>query len=276
MKSVKFFLNSCGLALLVCGASSCLERNAAGRQTLLLESSRELEQQSGAIYAEQIAKGKLSTNTRYNAIVQRSGKRIIEQAQKLYPEHCQGFQWEVNLLESDEANAYCMPGGKIAVYTGILKVCENEAALAAVMGHEVSHALLDHGNERMSQAKMAAGVMAVAQVASETAIKDEKYKQGALMALGLGAQVGVLLPFSRTHETEADRMGLRLSAAAGYDPAEAPRLWERMKQLGGGAPLEFMSTHPGHDRRIQDLQDMQPQVLPLYQKSVKVGIGERF
>ena len=263
------------LATLASGVS-CIQRNAEGRQTLLLESSSELDQQSGAIYADQISKGKLSTNAKQNAIVQRVGKRIIEQAQILYPQYCQGFKWEVNLLESGEVNAYCMPGGKIAVYTGILPICVNEAALGAVMGHEVCHALLNHGNERMSQAKIAAGTMAVAQAVSSQTKGDETTKKIALTALGMGTQVGVLLPFSRVHETEADRMGLRLSAAAGYDPAEAPHLWERMKQAGGSAPMEILSTHPANDRRIHDLQALLPEVQPLYEKSVKSGVGEKF
>ena len=270
------FVSKCLLLATLASGISCIQRNAEGRQTLLLESSADLEQQSGTLYAEQIAKGKLSTNAKQSAIVQRAGQRIIEQAQRLYPQYCQGFQWEVNLLESAEVNAYCMPGGKIAVYTGILKVCENEAALGAIMGHEVCHALLDHGNERISQAKIAGGAMAVAQAVSEQTKATDTTKKVALTALGLGAQYGVLLPYSRVHETEADRMGLRLSAAAGYDPAEAPRLWERMSQAGGKAPMEILSTHPSNERRINELKALQAEVQPLYAKSVKSGLGERF
>jgi predicted Zn-dependent protease len=169
-----------------------------------------------------------------------------------------------------------MPGGKIAVYTGILKVCETEAALAAIMGHEVSHALLEHGGERMSQAKLMAGGMALAQaVTKSTDMIEAKYEPYVLAALGMGAQVGVMLPFSRAHESEADKMGLRLSAAAGYDPKEAPMLWQRMKKLGGGAPMEFMSTHPGHDRRIRDLNSWQREVKPLYDASARYGLGDK-
>ena len=270
------FVSKCLLLATLASGVSCIQRNAEGRQTLLLESSSDLNQQSGALYAEQIAKGKLSTNAKQNAIVQRVGQRVIEQAQRLYPQHCQGFKWEVNLLESGDANAYCMPGGKIAVYTGILPVCENEAALAAIMGHEVCHALLDHGNERISQAKIAGGAMAVAQAVSTQVEASDTSKKVALTALGLGSQYGVLLPFSRIHETEADRMGLRLSAAAGYDPAEAPRLWERMSKLGGKAPMEFLSTHPSNERRINELNALQAEVKPLYEKSLKSGLGERF
>lgn len=268
-----------GLALVLSlglGGVSCVQKNAEGRRSLQLISSSTLQQQASAAYQDQIKKGQKSSNRRYQKIVQRVGRRIIDQAKKMYGPYCAGFQWEVNLLESDAVNAYCMPGGKIAVYTGILKVCENEAALAAVMGHEVAHALLKHGNERMSQAKLVSGGMALAQaVTKSTDMVESKYEPYLLTALGLGAQVGVLLPYSRSHESEADRMGLRLSAAAGYEPSQAPALWERMKKAGGKAPMEFMSTHPDNDRRIRDLQAMQAQVKPLYDASPRYGLGDK-
>jgi predicted Zn-dependent protease len=267
----------CGVGLVIFLLStSCIQKNAEGRRSLQLVSSSSLQQQASEVYQDQIKKGEVSKNQRQNKIVQRVGRRIINQAKKMYGPYCAGFQWEVNLLESKEVNAFCMPGGKIAVYTGILKVCENEAALAAIMGHEVAHALLQHGGERMTQAKIVAGTMAAAQmVAKNTDMIDSKIEPYALAALGLGAQVGVMLPFSRAHESEADKMGLRLSAAAGYSPKEAPMLWERMKKLGGGAPMEFMSTHPGHDRRIRDLNSWQMDVKPLYDASSRYGLGDK-
>ena len=272
---MKRLLLSLGLVSLLMIAS-CVQKNAEGRRSLQLVSSSSLQQQASDVYRDQITKGELSKNQRQNTIVQRVGRRIISQAKKMYGPYCAGFQWEVNLLESEQVNAFCMPGGKIAVYTGILAVCENEAALAAIMGHEVAHALLEHGGERVSQAKLVSGGMALAQVVTHsTDIVEKKYEPYVLAALGLGAQVGVMLPFSRAHESEADKMGLRLSAAAGYDPKEAPQLWERMKKLGGGAPMEFLSTHPGHDRRIRDLNSWQMEVKPLYDASSRYGIGDK-
>jgi predicted Zn-dependent protease len=240
-----------------------------------LEDPGKLQAQAAQVYKEQMKKGKLSTNRVQNKIINRAARRVIDQAKRLYGDLCSDFNWEVNILESKDANAFAMPGGKIAVYTGILPVCENEAALAAVLGHEVAHALLSHGNERMSQAKLTSAGLAVAQAVTHSTVEDDTTKKIAMTALGLGAQFGVLLPYSRLHESEADTMGLRISAAAGYDPAEAPKLWKRMKEKSGGAPMEFMSTHPSHDRRINDLKQMQKEVAPIYASSPKYGLGSR-
>lgn len=264
------------VGLFLLASTSCVHRNAEGRRTLLLENSSRLQSQAALIYKEQIEKGKLSTNERQNKVVRRAARRVIEQAKLLYGDLCADFKWEVNVLESEQVNAFAMPGGKIAIYTGILPVCENEAALAVVIGHEVAHALLSHGNERMSQAKLAAGGLAIAHAVSHAKIEEETTKKLTMTALGLGAQFGVLLPYSRLHETEADAMGLRISAAAGYDPAQAVLLWRRMKEVsGGGAPVEFMSTHPSNDRRISDLLQVQSEVAPLYNASAKYGLGSR-
>ncbi len=170
------------------------------------------------------------------------------------------FDWKVSVIQSDQANAFCLPGGKIAVYTGILPVAQNDSALAAIMGHEIAHALLRHSAERMAQNKL----VQIGSMATGMAISDmEPQQQKAVMAvMGAGAQYGVLLPFSRDHESEADEVGLMLAAAACYDPREAIGLWERMGQASGGqAPPEFMSTHPSGSTRIARLQQLMPRAL---------------
>src|SRR5690606_16863523 len=177
-------------------------------------------------------------------------------------EELAGYEWEYNLVQSDDVNAWAMPGGKIVVYTGLLPVTQNEAALAVVLGHEITHALAHHGNERMSQELVAQGVGVVggiltsgnAQVAN---IFNSVY--------GPGAQVGVLLPNSRKQELEADRFGLQFTAMAGYNPQEAIPLWERMKAMSEGQrPPEFLSTHPAEDTRIEKLKKLMPEALKYY------------
>jgi predicted Zn-dependent protease len=176
------------------------------------------------------------------------------------------FQWEVQVVRSREANAFCLPGGKIVVYTGILPIAGTDSALAAVMGHEIAHALARHGSERMAQQKL----MQMGQMAAAGAMSDmSPTQQRQMMAiLGLGAKFGIMLPYSRSHESEADRLGLILMAAAGYEPKYAVIFWQRMKKLsGGGAPPEFASTHPGHERRINDLDAWQEEAWPFYERA---------
>lgn len=175
------------------------------------------------------------------------------------------FEWQVEVIDSPQANAFCLPGGKMAVYTGIVPVAENENALAAIMGHEIAHALLRHGAERMAHQKL----VQIGSVAAGVAIgeMEPQTQRMVLAAIGAGTQYGVLLPFSRDHETEADYVGLMLAASACYDPREAPRLWERMARAAGGkSQPEFMSTHPGHDTRIRNLESWMPEAVAYYQK----------
>ena len=172
------------------------------------------------------------------------------------------FDWQVAVIDSEQANAFCLPGGKIAVYTGIIPVAQNADALAAVMGHEIAHALLRHGAERMAQQKL----VQIGQVAASMSVGDLDPQQQRMVmaALGAGAQYGLILPFSRDHESEADQVGLMLSAAACFDPRESVGLWERMAEASGGAsPPEFMSTHPASGTRIQQLQAWMPEALAL-------------
>jgi predicted Zn-dependent protease len=170
----------------------------------------------------------------------------------------QHFQWDVAVIQSDQANAFCLPGGKMAVYTGLIPVAQNQDAMAVVMGHEIAHALLRHGSQRMAQQKL----VQMGQMAAGLALggMDPGQQQAVMAALGAGAQYGFILPYGRNHETQADRVGLMLAAAACYDPQEAIPLWERMSQLGGGQRQpEFASTHPDPANRIQQLQAMMPQ-----------------
>lgn len=202
--------------------------------------------------------------------VQRVVNRIIAAAkQSRYADIAQQFQWETSVIKDDRTmNAFALPGGKIAVYTGIFPVAKNEAGLAAILGHEVTHALARHGAERMSQGLVAQLLLTGADVALAGGGAGAGTRQAVMQALGLGAQVGVLLPFSREHESEADYIGLLLAAQAG----EALHVWERMEQAGGTQPPEFLSTHPSHGTRITDLQSWMPEALELYAKATPAPV----
>lgn len=173
------------------------------------------------------------------------------------------FKWEFRLVNSNQVNAFCMPGGKVVVYTGLLPVAQTDAGLACVMGHEIGHALARHGSQRMAQQKLSEiGQMTVSQ-----AMEDPRYRDGALKAFNLGSQYGFLLPYSRKHESEADHIGILLMAKAGYNPQASVGFWERMGKLGGKQPSEFQSTHPSHEHRAHDLQGWMAEAEQLYQHS---------
>jgi predicted Zn-dependent protease len=222
-------------------------------------------------YKEVLTKGPLSTNQDHAGMVKRVGGRIqkaVEQymASKNLSSELDGFVWEFNVIEDPKTvNAWCMPGGKVAFYTGIMPVCQDEAGVAVVMGHEVAHAIANHGAERMSQGL----VQQMGGVALDVALSSKPGETREMfgMAYGLASNFGAMLPFSRLHESEADKMGLIFMAMAGYDPSEAPKFWERMAAAsGGGAPPEFMSTHPSHETRIKDLNDQIPEAMKYYKK----------
>ena len=175
----------------------------------------------------------------------------------------------MSLIRSPQANAFCLPGGKIAVYTGILPVAETEEGLAAVMGHEMAHAIARHGSQRLLRTSVAQTIMMGAQFSFSD--MDWNQRRMILAALGAGAQYGVLLPFSRQHETEADEMGVLYMARAGYDPEAAIMFWERMQQAGGQQQAEFASTHPSHDSRIAHLRQILPRARQEYVDHVKTG-----
>jgi len=209
--------------------------------------------------------------------VQRVSARIIEAAKhSKYAESAKEFQWDVTVIKDDKTkNAFALPGGKIAVYTGIFPVADNESGLAAIIGHEVVHALARHGSERMSQGVLAQVGLVGASIAMQTQGFSPMTSQTAMSALGVGAQVGVLLPYSRAHESEADYIGLLLAAEAGYDPQEAVQVWERMQRSSGAQqPQEFLSTHPGHETRITRLMEKMPEALALYQPANKAPVAQ--
>jgi predicted Zn-dependent protease len=257
------------LAFSLAFASGCETNPYTGRSQLLMTSVSQ-EMQLGAQAYNQVKndpKIKPSQDSREIEPVKRVAARIVEAAKRSkYAEMAQQFQWEVTVIRDDKtANAFALPGGKMAVYTGIFPMAKTEAGLAAVMGHEVVHALARHGAERMSQGQLTSAALQVAGAAAGASGMNPLLSQGTMAALGAGAQVGVLLPFSRKHESEADYIGILLAADAGYDPRESVALWERMAQMsGGGGPAEFMSTHPSNETRIDQLKKWLPEAMTIY------------
>jgi len=176
-------------------------------------------------------------------------------------------QWEVTVFDSEQVNAFALPGGKIGVYTGLLGVAENQHQLATVIGHEIAHVMARHGNERVStQFATVAGLSAL-----QIAAGDDADRQRLLAALGVGAHIGIILPFSRLHESEADAIGLGLMANAGFDPRQSVNLWQNMAATGGARPPAFLSTHPSSGRRISDLQALMPEAMQIYQRAQAEG-----
>jgi predicted Zn-dependent protease len=255
--------------------SGCETNPYTGRSQLLMTSVSQEMQLGAQAYAQVKNDPKLrqSQDPRETEPVKRVAARIIEAAKRSkYAEMAQQFQWEVIVIKDDKTmNAFALPGGKIAVYTGLFPVARTEAGLAAVLGHEVVHALARHGAERMSQGQLTNAALQVAEAAAGVSGGGGMVSQAAMAALGAGAQVGVLLPFSRKHESEADYIGILLATEAGYDPRESVSLWERMGQLSkGGGPAEFLSTHPSHETRIDQLKKWMPEAMGLYQSKPAV------
>ena len=243
-----------------------------GRKGIKIYPSSEVNAMSFQQYDQVIAEAQLSSNKQQVDMINRVGKRIQKAVEQYMQEngHSElliGYQWEYNLIESPEANAWCMPGGKVAFYTGILPICENEEGVAVVMGHEIAHAIAEHGNERMSHQMLQQYGGAALDVFSRE--HPEETRALAFTAFGLGTQYGVLLPFSRKHESEADEMGLYFMAMAGYNPESAPKFWQRMSAMSGASPPEFMSTHPSHSTRVNDLNANMPKAKEYYQKAKK-------
>ena len=255
--------------------AGCETNPYTGRSQLLMTSVSQ-EMQMGAQAYDQVKsdpKMRPSQDPREVEPVKRVAARIVEAAKRSkYAEMANQFQWEVTVIKDDKTpNAFALPGGKMAVYTGIFPMAKTEAGLAAVMGHEVVHALARHGAERMSQGQLTNAGLQIVGAAAGASGRGGMLGQATMAALGVGAKVGVLLPFSRKHESEADYIGILLAADAGYDPREAVALWERMGQTsGGGAPSEFMSTHPSHETRIDQLKRWMPEAMAIYQSKQPV------
>jgi predicted Zn-dependent protease len=248
--------------------AACATVPITGRRQLSLISSAEMQSMSYSAYRQVLDTSRVLNNADA-AMVKRVGLRIqraVEtyMAQNNMSSQLAGFQWEFNLIQDKQVNAWCMPGGKVAVYTGILPLTQNETGLAVVMGHEIAHAIAKHGDERMSQGLVAQLGSAAAQVA--VANRTPAAQNIFLSAFGVGAQLG-LLKYGRTQESEADHLGLIFMAMAGYDPRQSIPFWERMaSQKGGGAPPEFLSTHPSDATRINDLRRLMPDALKYYKK----------
>ena len=238
------------------------------KQVLVLPEAQEIAMGVSA-YEETLATEPLSQNAALVEMVNRVGRRIASAADR--PD----YQWEFVVLQKDEPNVFCLPGGKVAVYEGILPICQTEAGLAVVMSHEVAHALARHGGERMSQGLISDSIEQVVRIG--TADRSEADRAKVMQAYGAVSQYGVLLPYSREHESEADSIGLNLMAKAGYDPAEAPRFWQRFAAMHTTAqPIEFMSTHPSDMRRAEALEAQLSAAQELYaQASEQFGIGEQ-
>ena len=255
-------MSACLMVLAACQQAAITGR----RQFIVIPRSHEISLGTQA-YADVLKESTLSRDAAAAAIVERVGQRIARAT------HEPDFEWEFKLVESEQANAFCLPGGKVVIYTGILPSCKNEAGLAAVMGHEAAHAVLRHGAERMSQGL----AVSIAEMGINQVLKsnDPQVRRNVLAIFGAGASVGVLLPYSREHEREADRVGMRFMARAGYDPAEAVALWKRMAETGGKGPIEFLSTHPSSEKRVELLQQILPEMRKRYERAPqKFGTGE--
>ena len=242
---------------------SCAKNPFTGERTMALVPNSQIFPTAFQQYNQFLSENKVITGTADAKRIETIGMKIKTASERWlnangHSEYLQGYEWEYKLVDSKEVNAWCMPGGKIVFYTGILPICKDDAGIAAVMGHEVAHALANHGQQRMS-----AGLLQqLGAVGTQVAVgnKDPQTQALIMQAYGVGSQVGGMLPFSRKHETEADRIGLVLMAIAGYDPVNAVYVWERMSAASGGqAPPEILSTHPSNESRIKDLTALVPQ-----------------
>ncbi len=246
------------VALLLLSAA-CKTNPFTGKSTLNFYPNSQIFPMAFAEYDEFLGANKVVKNTADARAIEKVGQRIATAAERWltangYAGYLKDYRWEYNLVQDPKVNAWCMPGGKIVFYTGILPICQGETGIAVVMGHEVAHALADHGAQRMS----AGMLQQIGAVAGNIAIQDPAALNAFNQAYGVGSTVGLMLPFSRSHETEADRIGLQIMAIAGYNPDEAAELWQRMKAQGNGAPPEFLSTHPSNETRISNLTQWAP------------------
>ena len=242
---------------------SCATNPFTGKSTMALVPNSQLFPTAFAQYNQVLSESNVETGTSRADMITRVGQRIAVAAERwLNANGHQGYladyEWEYNLIDDPTVNAWCMPGGKIVFYTGILPIAENETGVAAIMGHEVAHALANHGQQRMSASYIQQGLA----IAGNVAIQDDKSRDAFNQYYGVGSNVLGMLPFSRSHETEADKIGLYLMGIAGYNPTEASNLWVRMKANSGGESTpEFLSTHPSNDSRIADLKELAPQAI---------------
>ncbi len=249
---------------------SCGTVPVTGRRQLNFIPSNKMLSMSFQQYKEFMETNKVSPNIRKTQMVKRVGQKIQKAVEQYLSENnmsakLKDYSWEFNLIDSPELNAWAMPGGKVVVYSGILAATRDETGLAVVMGHEIAHAIAEHGRERMSQQLIAQ--MGNAALSAATQNSPEQTKQMWMSVFGAGAQYGALLPFGRLQESEADHLGLIFMAMAGYDPNEAVDFWSRMSKMQEGqAPPEFMSTHPSDETRIRKINQTIPEAMKYYQK----------
>jgi len=258
------------MVLALVAGLSCSTVPLTGRKQLNLIPASEMLSTSFQQYGDFVKQNNVSKDRSGQELVRTVGTRIksaVEQymAANNLSDRLKGYAWEFTLVESKEVNAWCMPGGKVVVYTGILPLTKNEQGLAVVLGHEIAHAVAEHGNERMSQEMITQfGGAALSEVLKSKPAETQQLWMG---VFGAGAQYGVLLPYSRTHESEADHLGLIFMAMAGYDPNGAIDFWERMAAAGKGKPPEFMSTHPSDETRIAAIRQNMPEAMKYYRPS---------
>jgi predicted Zn-dependent protease len=251
---------------------SCATVPHTGRRQLNFISDNQLNSFALQAYKQILSQEKESTDPRMNEIVARVAKRVTDGVDSLDHPH---FKWDVKLIDKDVPNAFCLPGGKIVVYSGIIPILKNEAGLAAVIAHEVAHAVARHGGERISQEMTLKGVIGLGEeVLKRQDGKLDSSSKIILGALGMGATVGIMLPYSRTHEFEADQLGQLYMAKSGYDPSESIRLWERMAKINNNPVPVWLSTHPADEDRIRRLKELSSASMKLYKQApVRYGLG---
>lgn len=245
--------------LIALGIFACAHAPITGRKQLLLLSQGEENQMGAQAFQQVVTTEKVDTDPTANALVKRVGERIAGATGKT------DYQWEFRVIEKNEANAFCLPGGKVVVYTGILPLTQDEAGLATVLGHEIAHAVARHGGERVSEGLLVDAGMAAVQLGISN--RDPQTVQTVTGLLGAGAAVGITLPFSRTQESEADHLGLIYMATAGYDPHAALNFWQRMLQAQkGNAPPQILSDHPADDKRIEQIKNWMSEAMTYYRR----------
>jgi predicted Zn-dependent protease len=254
------------LALVLVGCAT----SPTGRRQLQLMPEGQMNDMGKAAFSQMKQQMNVSRDPQANALVRCVSDAVVRAIPRDMAKD--NTSWEVVVFDDASPNAFALPGGKIGVHTGMLSVAKTPSQLAAVIGHEVAHVLAEHGNERVSSSLAAEAGMALGSILAATGDPEKAQKRRLLLGLiGVGAQVGILLPYSRAHESEADVLGLDIMASAGFDPREAVTLWQNMAKAGGGGPPEFLSTHPSHGTRIKDLEGRMARAMPLYQEAQATG-----
>ncbi|MBA3988329.1 M48 family metallopeptidase [Aliidiomarina maris] len=262
---MKRLVKTIAMAAIALSVVSACSTSPTGRNQLNLLPASQLDQMGAESWNQIKGQEKILQDAEAQAYVACITNAIAE----VVPERYHRDNWEFEIFDSETINAFALPGGYLGVYVGMIRLAENQHQLAAVMGHEIGHVMAEHSNERVSQNLILTGAL----VGTDLAFSNRSASQRAMImaAVGVGAQVGYMLPFSRRHESEADEIGMDLMARAGFDPRQAPKLWENMQSLGGGGGPEFLSTHPSPSSRIRDLTNQLPDAMPLYEARSSQG-----